>query len=328
MKPALLAALTAVIALPCAALAATTAPPVETFVDIPGGSGPLKGTMLSPAGVKHPPVVVILAGSGPTDRDGNSPLGVKGSTYRLLAEGLAGQGVASIRVDKRGMFASDAAAADPNRVFIDNLATDALAWAAKARAETGAPCAWLAGHSEGALVALVAGQNGKGVCGLILLSGAGRPLGTILRDQLQANPANAPILPQALHAIDELEAGRHVDAGQLHPALAQLFRADVQDFEINAMAKDPAKLIAAYQGPVLILQGSTDIQISVEDAKHLKAAQPKAQLSFLDGVNHLLKVAPADRAGNIATYSDPSLPLAPGVAETVAAFIKAHPGTN
>ena len=320
MKSLILAALAAAIALPCAAQA-----PVSTEVEI---AGPLKGTLLKPAGVTHPPVVVILPGSGPTDRNGDNPYGVKGATYRLLAEGLAGQGVASIRVDKRGMFASAAAATDPNRVFIDDLATDALAWAAKARAETGAPCAWLAGHSEGSTVALVAARKTDGVCGLILLSGPGRPFGETLRAQLKVNPANAPILDQALPAIDALEAGKHVDTTGMHPALLALFHPAVQDFVINAMAKYPAKLIAAYKGPVLILQGSTDLQVTVEDARALKSAQPKASLTFLDGVNHLLKDAPADRAANFATYGNPDLPLSSQVVPTIAAFIKAHPGTN
>ncbi|WGM38656.1 alpha/beta hydrolase [Caulobacter sp. NIBR1757] len=318
MKSLLLAALVAAIALPCAAQ-------LGAEVEI---AGPLKGTLLKPAGVERPPVVVILAGSGPTDRDGNNPLGVKAASYRLLAEGLAAQGVASLRVDKRGMFGSAAATADPSHVLIDDLAADAIAWAARARAETGAPCAWLAGHSEGSLVALVAGQKPEGICGLILLSGAGRPLGTILREQLQANPANAPILPQALPAIDALEAGKHVDTTGMHLALLPLFYPAAQDFVINAMAKDPARLIAAYKGPVLILQGSTDLQITTEDAKALKAAQPKATLTVLDGVNHLLKDAPADRAANFATYGNPDLPLNSQVAPSIAAFIKAHPGTN
>lgn len=320
MKILLAAALAATIALPCAAQA-----PVSTEVEIPG---PLKGTLLKPAGVARPPVVVILAGSGPTDRDGNNPLGVKGATYRLLAEGLSAEGIASLRVDKRGMFGSASATTEPNRVFIDQLAVDALAWADKARAETGAPCAWLAGHSEGALVALVAGQSGKGVCGLILLSGTGRPLGTVLREQLQANPANAPVLSQALPAIDALEAGRHVNTSGMHPGLAPLFHPAVQDFLINAMAKDPTTLIANYDGPVLILQGSADLQVSVEDARRLKAAQPAATLSVLDGVNHLLKAAPADRAANLATYANPDLPLDSRIAPAIADFVKAHPGTN
>lgn len=319
MKHLLLAALAAAIALPCAAQTSQTGESTEVEI-----AGPLKATLLKPTGVAKPPVVVILPGSGPTDRDGNSPLGVKGSTYRLLAEGLAAQGIASLRMDKRGMFANAGAAADPNRVFIDDLAVDALAWAAKARAETGAPCAWMAGHSEGSLVALVAGQKGDGLCGLILLSGSGRPYGTILRAQLKANPANAPLLDQALAALDALEAGKHADTSNMHPALLPLFHPVVQDFLINAMAKDPAGLIAAYGKPVLILQGSTDIQVLVEDANLLKSAQPKAELVVLEGVNHLLKAAPADRAANLATYSNPDLPLDPRVAPTIAAFIKAH----
>lgn len=324
MKTLILAAIAAV-ALPCAAFAA----PISSEVEISGGLAPLKGTLLKPEGARRgTPVVVILAGSGPTDRDGNNPLGVKGATYRLLAEGLAAEGIASIRVDKRGMFASGPAAADPNQVFVDQLAADALAWAAKARAETGASCAWLAGHSEGALVALIAGQSGDGVCGLILISGGGRPLGVVLREQLQANPANAPLLPQALSAIDALEAGKTVDTVGMHPALMPLFNPAVQPFLISLFAKDPAKLAAAYRGPMLIVQGSTDIQVPVEDANRLKAAQPKARLVVLEGVNHLLKVAPADRAGNLATYGDPDLPLAPGVAPAIAGFIKAQPGTN
>ncbi|MBX3479584.1 MAG: alpha/beta hydrolase [Caulobacter sp.] len=328
MKPLHLAALAA-IALPFPiASQAMAAPPVESAVEIPGGAAPLKGTLLSPAGVRGGPVVVILAGSGPTDRDGNSPLGVKGATYRLLAEGLADQGIASIRVDKRGMFASGPAAADPNAVTVDVLAADALAWAAKARAETGAPCAWLAGHSEGVLVALIAGQDNTGVCGLILLSGAGRPIGDVLREQLRSNPANAALLPQALAAIEALEAGKEVDTTGMAPALLPLFHKSLQGFWRAEMAYDPADLVAAYKGPVLILQGSTDIQVSVEDANRLKAAQPAARLVVLDGVNHLLKIAPADRAANVATYGDASLPLAPGVVEAVAGFIKAQKGTN
>ncbi|MBI1406823.1 MAG: alpha/beta fold hydrolase [Caulobacter sp.] len=328
MKALNLAALAA-LALPCAlATPSLAAAPTETFVEIPGGPAPLKGTLLSPAGARGGPVVVILAGSGPTDRDGNSPLGVKASTYRLLAEGLADQGIASIRVDKRGMFASGPAAADPNAVTVDILAADALAWAAKARAETGAPCAWLAGHSEGALVALIAGQDNTGVCGLILLSGAGRPIGDVLREQLKANPANAALLPQALAAIDALEAGKDVDTTGMPPALLGLFHKAIQGFWRAEMAYDPADLIAAYKGPVMILQGSTDIQVSIEDANRLKAAQPAARLVVLDGVNHVLKVAPADRGPNVAAYADPSLPLAPGVVSAIADFIRAQKGTN
>jgi len=308
------------LAIAFAALLAASAP-LETYVQLPG---PLKGTQLAPASGAKAPAALILPGSGPTDRDGNSPLGVKGSTYRLLAEGLAAEGVTTVRMDKRGLFASGAAAADPNRVFIADLATDANAWAADLKTRVGAPCVWLIGHSEGALVAEVAARSGKDLCGLVLVSGPGESMADTLRAQLKANPANAPILPQALATIDALEAGRDVDVSGLHPALQQLFAPQVQAFEKAAFAYQPAGLLKAYKGPVLIVQGTTDIQVLPADAQKLKAAKPDATLVLLDGVNHLLKVAPADRAANVATYSDPSLALAPGVAKTIADFIKAH----
>jgi pimeloyl-ACP methyl ester carboxylesterase len=296
--------------------------PLETFVDVQGPSGTLKGTMLAPADARNPPVVLIIPGSGPTDRDGNSPLGVKASSYRLLAEGLAGLGVASARIDKRGMFAS-AGAGDPNQVTMAAYAADAHAWAAMLRAKTGAPCIWLLGHSEGGLVALVAAQHPKDLCGLVLVAAPGRPLADILREHLKANPANAPLLAEALPAIDKLAAGQHVDVAGMNPALLPLFAPKVQDFLIDMMSYDPAKLIAAYPGPALVLQGTSDLQVSMADAERLAAARSGVKLVKLEGVNHVLKAAPADRGANVATYADPSLPLAPGVAEAIAAFVKA-----
>lgn len=308
-----------------AALAAT---PVETFVDIPGGPGPLKGTMLAPADGKHGPAVLILAGSGPTDRDGNNPLGVRGPTYRLIAEGLAARGVTSLRVDKRGMFASGLAAPDANAVTVIDLAADAHSWAEKLKTDTGAPCVWLLGHSEGALVALIAAQTPRDICGLVLVAAPGRRLSDVLREQLRANPANAPLLPQALPAIDALEAGRPVDTAGMPPPLLRLFHPAVQGFVMVMFRQDPAKLAAAYQGPVLILQGDADLQVSVADANALKVAQPAAKLVILPGVNHVMRTGSRDPAETRANYADPSLPLAPGVVEAIAAFVTAQPGTN
>lgn len=309
-----------------AALTAVASPvlaaPVETFVEIPGGPGPLKGTMLAPAGApKGGPAVLMLVGSGPTDRDGNNPLGVKGSTYRLMAEGLAAQGVTSLRVDKRGMFASGMASANADSVTVVDLAADANAWAAKLKADTGAPCIWLEGHSEGSLVALIAAQTGKDICGLVLVSAPGRKLSDTLRDQLKANPANAEILPSALKAIDELEAGRTVDTTGMHPGLMGLFRPSVQPFLIVMFQQDPAKLIAAYKGPVLIVQGEADIQVTPDNARALAAAQPRAKVVLLPGANHILKAGSTDRQETRANYADPSLPLAPGVVDAIAGFI-------
>jgi uncharacterized protein len=286
--------------------------------------GPLRATLTSPDAGAKPPVALILPGSGPTDRDGNNPMGVKAAPYRLLAEALCEQGITTVRADKRGMFASHEAAANANAVFVDKLAADAHLWAADLRKRTGAKCIWLIGHSEGGLVALIAAQDRTDICGLVLIAAPGRKLGDIVREQLKANPANAPILPDALSALAALEKGQDVDVSAFHPALQGLFAPQVQGFWKSILTYDPAKLIKAYDGPVLILQGKTDLQVSLSDAAALKTAQPKASLVELDGVNHVLKTAPLERAANIATYNNPDLPLAPGVAQAIADFIKAR----
>ena len=302
----------------------TFAASIESFVEAPGPTGPLKGTMLAPA-QGHGPVVLIIPGSGPTDRDGNNPEGIKASTYRLLAEGLAARGVTTVRIDKRGMFASAAATPDANAVTISDYVNDVRAWVAVIRHHTGGPCIWLLGHSEGGLVALAATKSVPDLCGLLLVSTSGRPMGELLREQLKANPANAPLLGQALAAIDQLEAGKHVDTTAMHPALMPLFAPQVQGFLISAFSYDPSKLLAGYAKPVLIVQGKRDIQVNVSDAQVLKKADPQATLALLPSVNHVLKSVPTDDVGaNIATYADPSLPLAPGVMDSITSFLNAN----
>jgi uncharacterized protein len=278
--------------------------------------------MLAPENSKA--AVLIIPGSGPTNRDGNSPLGVNASTYRLLAEGLAARGITSVRIDKRGLFGSARAVPDADAVIIADYAEDVQNWAEVIRRKTGVPCVWLLGHSEGGVIALFSSRSAAGICGLILVAVPGRPLGEILREQLKANPANEPILDQALAAIDALEAGRHVDVSAMHPVLLALFRPGIQDFLINIFALDPARLIAAWNGPALIIQGERDMQISVADAQRLKQAAPAAKLLLIPDVNHVLKtVTSPDPAANAAAYADPSLPLTPSIIDGIAGFIPA-----
>lgn len=297
--------------------------PVSTPVELPSSPAPLHGTLLSPEGQTRA-AAVIIPGSGPTDREGNSPqFGIQAATYRLLAEGLAERGVAAVRIDKRGIGESAAAGPSEADLRFSAYAEDVRAWAAETATITGRPCAWLIGHSEGALVALAAvaaqpdGEGDDKVCGLVLLSGAGRPAGVVLREQLAALPE--PLKTEAYAAVEALEAGRTV--ANPPASLAALFRPSVQLYLISWLALDPAKLAAAYDGPLFIGQGTTDIQVTVADAEALKTAQPRAELAIWDGVNHVLKVAPVERAANIATYMDPALPLAPGVVEAVADFV-------
>ena len=314
-------------ALIAAALAASVpVAPVETAMEATGPHGPLKGTMLAPAGTPRA-TILIVPGSGPTDRDGNNPMGVKAAPYRLLAEGLAARDIATVRIDKRGMFASAGAIPNANEVTVPDYATDVHQWVKAIRARTGVRCLWVLGHSEGALIALAAAQDPSDLCGLVLVSGPGRRLGDVVREQLRANPANAPILAQAMPALDALEAGKRVDTTNMNPALLPLFAPQVQGFVISLFSYDPAALIAKVRLPVLIVQGERDIQISVADAHRLAAADPAAKLVLLPDVNHVLKtVASDDRNANFATYGDPSLPLAPGVVDAIASFVPAPPG--
>jgi pimeloyl-ACP methyl ester carboxylesterase len=285
----------------------------------PIAAGALAGTLVRSAG-KATATVLIIPGSGPTDRDGNNPLGVTAAPYRLLADALAAKGVATVRIDKRGMFGSKAAG-DPNAVTIGAYVADTAAWVAAARQATGAKCVWLAGHSEGGLVALASAHQ-PGVCGLVLIAAPGRPLDVIIRDQVAANSANTPIAGQVDTALTALKAGKHVDVAAMHPVLAKgLFNPKVQDFLIDAFRYDPAALAKGASVPVLIVQGENDIQVSRGDAERLAAAQPKAKLVVVPGMNHVLKLAPAERKANAATYADPSLPLAPGLVEAIAAFV-------
>lgn len=300
---------------------AGTAPLMAQEVTVPGPQGDLAGTLVAPAEGK--PVVIIIPGSGPTDRDGNNPMGVTAGTYRLLSEGLAARGIGSLRIDKRGMFASKAAVADANDVSIGAYADDVDAWARLVRTLTGRDCVWLLGHSEGGIVALAAANRFEGICGLVLAASPGRPLGTLLREQLRGNPANAPILEQADAAIAQLERGERVDPAGLHPGLAPLFAEQVQGYLIDLMAQDPAALLEKTKVPVLIVHGDKDLQVVAADAEALAAARPDAERADFTEMNHVLKdVTGEDRMANLAAYAKPDLPLTAGLVDHIAGFVE------
>jgi pimeloyl-ACP methyl ester carboxylesterase len=221
------------------------------------------------------------------------------------------------------MFGSKRAVVDANRVRIADYARDAHSWISSIRRVTGAQCVWLLGHSEGGLVALTAAQRPASICGVITVAAVGRKIGTVLRQQLAANPANAPYLSAAYDAIESLEAGKRVDVASLPQPLRRLFAEDVQTLLIDLFAENPAALAAKLKVPLLIVQGDNDIQVTVADARELAAAQPRAKLLLLPGVNHLLKVpGGTDRAANIRAYADPALPIAPAAVEAIAQFVK------
>jgi len=176
------------------------------------------------------------------------------------------------------------------------------------------------GHSEGGMMVSAASVNNPDVCSLILVAAPGRPFGTILREQLKANPANIIIMKPALKAIETLEAGERVDTEKMNPALKPLFYPAVQGFLISIMTKNPAQIAKDAAKPTLIVQGKHDIQVTEEDAK-LLAEATGGKLVLIEGMNHILKDSPANRIGNMMTYNKPDLPISEEAIDAISDFV-------
>jgi pimeloyl-ACP methyl ester carboxylesterase len=299
------------------------AAPADQEVTINGGRAPLHGALLA-GGTKPGPAVLILPGSGPTDRDSNSTIaGIRPNSLKMLAQGLSDAGFTSLRIDKRGVGQSAAAVPPEIELRFDDMVDDAVAWGRFLAVQKGVTCVVIAGHSEGSLIGALAAQKLEAakvpVCGFISIAGAGRRAADILREQFKTVVPDA-LQPQALAALAELEAGREVTGTP--PELAGLYRASVQPYMIAWLPKDPVAAVASLKAPVLVIQGDTDLQVKVEDAQFLAAAKPGVELKILPGMNHILKPAPADQAANIATYTDPDLALSPSLTEAIVAFLR------
>jgi len=217
-------------------------------------------------------VVMIVPGSGPTDLNGNSPMGITAGTYQKLAEELAAKNISTVRVDKRGMFSSKAAG-DPNKVTLEIYAEDYRSWAKAIRSETSQTCVYMLGHSEGAMMVSAAAIDNPDVCGLILVSGMGRPYGDVIREQLKANPANIVILGSLNKTLESLERGEAVASDDINPLLRPMFPAEIQGFLVSVMGADPADLARKAKARTLIIHGETDLQTKVLDARNL--AKPR-----------------------------------------------------
>lgn len=280
--------------------------------------GRLYGTLFQPTTTAPPAVVLIIAGSGPTDRDGNSALlPGKNNSLLQLAEGLAKQGIASLRYDKRGIAQSAKAIQREESLVFEQNSADARVWL-QWLYEKGYRRIYLAGHSEGSLVALQVAQDFP-ISGLISLAGAGRPIQDVLSEQLANLPANLKIT--ANEYLDSLSAGNRIAQPAL--PLLSLFRPSVQGYLISWMKLDPAKLLAQLQVPVLILQGDRDLQVQVTDANRLANARPQTQLRIIHTMNHVLKAVLSDnQTENLAAYSDPTKPVMPELIQSIVEFIR------
>jgi pimeloyl-ACP methyl ester carboxylesterase len=288
-------------------------------IALDSASGAVAGTLRLPDAGGKAPVVLIVAGSGPTDRDGNSAM-IPGhnDSLKMLADALAQAGYASVRYDKRGIGASKAAALDESQLRFDTYVDDAAAWIAQLKADPRFTKVAVIGHSEGALIGMLAAER-AGAAAYVSLAGVAEGPGAILRKQL-AGQLPPPLAADNERILASLEQGK--PAADVPPALAALYRPSVQPYMISWMRYVPAARIAALRMPVLIVQGTTDIQVGVDQAQALKAAKPEAALVLIPGMNHVLKEVPADPQRQMASYGDPALPLHPQLMPAIVGFLK------
>ncbi|HET6559226.1 MAG TPA: alpha/beta fold hydrolase [Prolixibacteraceae bacterium] len=287
----------------------------EEVVKLKTPSGEIEGTLTLPDAKAPVPVALIIAGSGPTDRNGNNPM-MKNNSLKMLAQELAKKGIASLRYDKRGIAASQAAGMKEADLRFENYIKDAEGWIKLLKENKSFNQIVVIGHSEGSLIGTIASQSEQ-VNKFVSIAGAGKPADQLIRDQLKAQPAF--VLEQSSPILDSLVQGKNVK--NVPQVLMALFRPDVQPYMISWFKYNPQAEIAKLKKPVLIVQGTTDIQVTTEDARLLQMAIPSAQLKIIEGMNHILKNAEADRMKNIQTYSQPELPINNELIETISSFI-------
>jgi len=269
-------------------------------------TGELYGTLTVPILKGTFPVALIIAGSGPTDRNGNNAQ-MKNNSLQMLAHELAAQGIASLRYDKRGIGKSASAMISEDQLRFDNYVEDAKAWAAQLKTDSRFRELIIIGHSEGSLIGMLACEQADV---FVSLAGAGRPIDVILKEQLAVQlKGKKKLLRAANVGISKLKEGKLVEDSPSE--LFGLFRPSVQPYMISWMKYDPAVEIWKLKIPIVIIQGSTDLQVKEEDAVILFKAHPlNSRLIIIEDMNHVLKIAPLDREKNIETYSNPELPLA------------------
>ena len=307
----------------------TQVTPADQAIDLVTPGVTLSGSLRLPPAAGKVPVALIIAGSGPTDRDGNSRLlPGKNNAYKLLADALAADGIASVRYDKRGIGASAVAGLKEADMRFETSVDDAAAWIAKLRSDPRFSTITVIGHSEGSLIGLIAARQAKADA-FVSIAGVARSAGQVLRDQLRPQIGSMTALWQQNESIlADLEAGKTIEPLpsplSTIPGLASLYRASVQPYLISWFKYTPAAEIAKLPVPVLILQGTTDIQVNPDEARALKAAAPSAALLIIEGMNHVMKhVADPAPAQQIASYSDPALPIVPEVPDAIVKFIRA-----
>lgn len=284
--------------------------------------GDIAATLATPSGGSDVAVLVI-AGSGPTDRNGNSGLNLNTYAYKMLSDALVEAGYAVLRYDKRGVAGSQIPAEEVPRLLYDDYVEDAERCVAWLR-ERGYKSIFLAGHSEGGSIAIEVAQRGE-VAGLVLLATPGYPMDKVLLWQLsqQLVLAHMGLFISAERIIRTLKSGGEVAEESIPKELVSLFHPVVQPFIRSSMQRDPCALMTACDEPALIITGGRDIQVTVDNGeKLLEAARNGSHITF-ENMSHVLKDASSsDRVEQLlSVYTNSQQPLTEGLVPAIVEFM-------
>jgi len=247
-------------------------------------------------------LAIIISGSGPTDRDGNNT-SMKSDYLKMLAEGLQENGISTYRYDKRGVGKSVGDLKSGHEIKFSDYINDVVSIINHFKKSKKFKELVVIGHSEGALIGMIASQSIADR--FISVAGAGEDYLTLIERQLSIQPPFVRSMSEPI--IEKLKNKKLVDS--VPPLLNSLFRSDVQSYLIDASSYDPVEEISKLNMPILIVQGSTDIQIQVSDALILHKAAKNSRLEIIEGMNHVFRQASDNRLLNLQTYGNPELPI-------------------
>jgi hypothetical protein len=273
----------------------------------------IDGTLLIPNDNQKSALAIIIAGSGPTDRNGNQNF-LKNNSLKKLAENLTNSGIATFRYDKRVVKQIRQGNVDKDMMFDDfvNDAKDVIDYFKEK--ETYSKI-YVIGHSQGSLVGMLAAK--ENVDGFISLAGAGQNIGDVIVDQVTNM---APKLgEEAQKVVDKLKKGETTT--DYPQALVSVFNVDIQPFMMNWMQYNPTEVISELKIPVLIVNGTKDLQVSEEEAQLLKDANEDAELKIIVNMNHVLFEIEGDDLENSKSYNEAFREISTKLVDSIVEFI-------
>lgn len=272
--------------------------------------------LTKPDNVSGSKLAFIIAGSGPTDMNGNQS-SMENNSLLYLSNALVEYGIATVRFDKRGIAKSSYQGYDESEIIIEQYAND-FSSILNHYKKIGYKEYFVIGHSEGSLIGLISLQKNK-IMGFISLSGAGNSADVLLKEQLKPRVPPA-FFNQVELIIDSLKNGQVVS--NIPPQLSSLFRPSLQPYLISWFKYSPTELIKTIDCPSLIINGDKDIQMDIKEAKMLHASASHSQLVIIENMNHILKPVEGNMQKNMATYTNPDLPISTELVKYIVDFIK------